>query len=165
MLKLDVKFDLPIYSGELDAKKLDNWLKKIEVYCRVQSILDNSSKIQLATLRMGGTALVWWESKIQDDLATHGKIISSWYEFTSALKKQFYPLGYMQQAIMDWQNLRQGKGQSIQEYTQVFRKKTLTLGIPLYTQDTLLKYIGGMHSYLKHTILMFSPSNFDEVCV
>jgi hypothetical protein len=39
------------------------------------------------------------------------------------------------------------------------------LGIPLYTQQTLLKYIGGLHSYLKHTILMLNPSNFDEVCV
>lgn len=71
----------------------------------------------------------------------------------------------MQQAIMDWQNLKQGKGQSVQEYTHVLRKMALTLGIPLYTQDTLLKYIGGMHSYFRHTILMFSPSNFDEVCV
>jgi hypothetical protein len=32
----------------------------------------------------------------------------------------FYPLGYMQQAMMDWQNLRQSKGQSVQEYTQEF---------------------------------------------
>ena len=71
----------------------------------------------------------------------------------------------MQQDIMDWKNLRQGKGQSVQEYMQVFRKKALTLGIPLYTQDSLLKYIGGMHSYLKHTILMFNPYNFDNVCV
>ena len=47
----------------------------------------------------------------------------------------------------------------------MFRKKALTLGIPLYTQDTLLKYICGMHSYLRHTILMFSPSNFVEVRV
>ena len=39
------------------------------------------------------------------------------------------------------------------------------MGIPLYTQETLLKYIGGLHSYLKHTILMLNPSNFDEVCV
>ena len=44
-VKLDVKFDLHIYSGELDAKKLDNWLKLIEVYCRVQNILDDSSRI------------------------------------------------------------------------------------------------------------------------
>ena len=55
---------------------------------------------------MGGTALVWWESNIQDDLTKKGKIISSWYEFTVPLKKQFYPFGYMQQAVMDWKNLR-----------------------------------------------------------
>ena len=39
----------------------------------------------------------------------------------------------MQQPIMDWKNLRQKKGQSVQEYTQEFRKKALALGIPLYT--------------------------------
>jgi ribosomal protein S8E len=39
------------------------------------------------------------------------------------------------------------------------------LVIPLYMQETLLKYIGGLHSYLRHTILMFNPTNFDEVCV
>ena len=54
---------------------------------------------------MGGTTLIWWERKLQEDLQTKGNIISSWYEFVSALKKQFYPLGHMQQAIMDWQNL------------------------------------------------------------
>jgi hypothetical protein len=47
----------------------------------------------------------------------------------------------------------------------MFRKKILSLGIPLYTQETLLKYIGGLHVYLMHSILMFNPSNFDEVCV
>jgi hypothetical protein len=165
LLKLDVKFELPMYNGELDAEKLDNWIKQIEVYCRIQQILDDTTKIQLATLRMGGTALIWWDSKTQEDLLKKGKIMSSWYEFTSALKKQFYPLGYMQQAVMDWQNLRQGKEQNVQEYTQVFRKRALVLGVPLYTQETLLKYIGGLHSHLRHSILMFNPSNLDEVCV
>jgi hypothetical protein len=66
---------------------------------------------------------------------------------------------------MNSQSLRQDKNQSVQDYTQTFRKKTLNLGIPLYTQETLLKYIGGLHSYLKHTILMLNPYNFDEVCV
>ena len=53
----------------------------------------------------------------QEDLLTKCKIISSWYEFTAALKKQFYPLGYIHQAMMDWKNLRHGKGQNVQEYT------------------------------------------------
>ena len=45
LLKLDAKFDFLVYNGELDAEKLDNGLKKIEVYCKVQNILDGSSKI------------------------------------------------------------------------------------------------------------------------
>jgi hypothetical protein len=39
------------------------------------------------------------------------------------------------------------------------------LEIPLHTPETLLKYIGGMHSYLHHSILMFNHTNIDEVSV
>ena len=53
----------------------------------------------------------------------------------------------------------------MQEFTQVFRKKALALDIPLNTCETLLKYIGSLHSYLRHTLVMFKPTNFDEVCV
>ena len=109
-LKLDIKFELPTYNGELNAEKLDDWIKHIEVYCRIQNLVDDQIKIQLSTFHLKGTALIWWESKTQEDLLTKGKIIFSWYEFTSALKKQFYPLGYIQQTMMDWQNLKQGKG-------------------------------------------------------
>jgi hypothetical protein len=63
-----VKFDFPMYNGELNAKKLDHWIKKIEVYCRVQKIVDEEEKFQLATLRLGGTTLIWWDSKNQEDL-------------------------------------------------------------------------------------------------
>lgn len=35
LLKLVVKFGLLVYDGELNAQKLDNWIKEIEVYCRV----------------------------------------------------------------------------------------------------------------------------------
>jgi hypothetical protein len=35
LLKLDFNFELLTYDGELNAKKLDNWINKIEVYCRV----------------------------------------------------------------------------------------------------------------------------------
>ena len=54
---------------------------------------------------------------------------------------------------------------NIQEYTQEFRKRDLILGRPFYTQETLLKFIEGLHSYLHHIILMFNPTNLGEVCV
>lgn len=97
--------------------------------------------MRLSTLYMGGTSLVWWESKTQNDVLTKVQVITSWYEFIVALKKQFYPLEHMQQAIIDWKTLRKAKVQNVQECTQEFRKKALALGIPLYTRQKLLKYI------------------------
>ena len=55
--------------------------------------------------------------------------------------------------------------QSVQSYTQDFRSGSLILGVDLSSQDTLLEYIGGLHNYLRHTILMFNPTNIDEVFV
>jgi hypothetical protein len=54
----------------------------------------------------------------------------------------------VQTAIICWQHLKQGKGKNVQVYTQEFKKKALSLGTPLYTRETLINYIGGMHSYL-----------------
>jgi len=39
------------------------------------------------------------------------------------------------------------------------------LGISLNSQETLLKYIGGLNNYLKHTLLMFDPTDLDKFCV
>jgi hypothetical protein len=164
-LKLDIKFELPIYNGEVNAEKLDNWIRQIEVYCRIQKIQDDETKIQLASLRLDSATLIWWESKTQEDMKKHGKILISWNDFIVAIKKQFYPLAYKQKATMEWKNFRQAKGQSVQSFTQEFRRRALVLGVDLSSQETLLKYIGALHSYLRHTILMFNPSNLDEVCV
>ena len=87
LIKLDVKFDLPIYDGELNAVKLDNWIRQIDVYYRVQSIDLDKSKIQLASLHLGGTALVWWEGRTQANMKRHGKTISICSEFVSTIKK------------------------------------------------------------------------------
>jgi hypothetical protein len=67
-LKLDIKFELPIYNGEVNAEKLDDWIRQIEVYCRIQKIQDDETKIHLASLRLDGSTLIWWESKIQEEI-------------------------------------------------------------------------------------------------
>eukprot|EP00253_Pinus_taeda_P005189 PITA_05189 len=162
LIKLDVKFDFPIYDGELNAEKLDNWIRQIDVYCRVQNVDSDRSKIQLASLRLGGTALVWWEGRTKADVKKHGKTISVWNDFIFAIRKQLYPLAYMQQAMMSWQSLQQLKGKSVQGYAQEFRKRALMLGISLDSPETLLKYIGGLHNYMRHIILMFNPTSIDE---
>jgi hypothetical protein len=67
-LKLDIKFELPINNGEVNAEKLDNWIRQIEVYCRIQKIQNDETKIQLASLKLDSEALIWWESNTQEEM-------------------------------------------------------------------------------------------------
>jgi hypothetical protein len=99
-LNIDVKFDFHTYDREFNAKKLDNWIKQIEVYCRVHKIIHDTSRIQLVTLCLSNTTLIWWESRTQANLIQHGKIVSSWIEFIVALRNKFYPLAYMKTSMI-----------------------------------------------------------------
>ena len=126
-----------MFNGEVNVEKIDKWIRQLEVYFRIQNFHDDDTKIQLASLRTEGATLVWWESKTKEEIKKHGKIILSWYDFITAIKQKFYP----------------------------FRRRYLLLGVYLQSPDTLLNYIGDLHSYLRHIILMFNPTSLDEVCV
>ena len=84
-----------------------------------------------------------------------GKIFPSWHDFISSLRKQFYPLGYKEKALIEWKSLKLRKGQSVQEYTDEFCNMALMLNIPLHTQETLMKYIGGFPTYIRNTAFIF----------
>ena len=80
---------MPIFNGEFNVEKLENWIRQLEVYLMIQNLHEDDTKIQLASLRMEGVALVWWEAKTKDEIKKHGKITLSWAEFISAIKQQF----------------------------------------------------------------------------
>ena len=99
-----------MYDGKVDPEILDNWVRQLEVNCRIKRIKDDDTKIQLASLRLESATLIWWEAKTQEDMKKRGKVLTYWNDFVVALRRQFYPLAYIQKATMDWKNFRQGKG-------------------------------------------------------
>jgi hypothetical protein len=74
-------------------------------------------------------------------------------------------LGYKEKALIEWKGLKLRKGQTVQEYTDEFRKMALMLDIPLHTQETLMKYIGGLPAHIRNIVFMFGTTNLDEVFV
>jgi hypothetical protein len=68
-------------------------------------------------------------------------------------------------AMMEWENLRKGKGQNVQSFIDEFRKQALALNFHLYSYETLMKYIVALHNYIRHALLLFNPTNLDEVCM
>jgi hypothetical protein len=119
----------------------------------------------LASLRLLGTALIWWQRKLQNGTQQVGNVFPSWQSFIFALRKKLCPLGYKEKALIEWQALKLRKGQTVQEYTDGFRKMALMLDIPLHTQETLMKYIGGLPAHIRNIVSMFGPTNLDEVYV
>jgi hypothetical protein len=87
LLKLDVKFVLPMYDGEVNADKLDNWVRHMEVCFNVQQIKYEATKIRLASLHLKITTLIWCQSKMQHGNQQVGNIFPSWHDFISALRK------------------------------------------------------------------------------
>ena len=63
-----------MFNSEINAEKLDNWIRQMEVYLRIQNLHEDNTKIQLTSLRMEDAALVWWEAKTKDEIKKHGKI-------------------------------------------------------------------------------------------
>jgi hypothetical protein len=76
-----------MFNGEANADKLNNCIRHIEFYCCVQQIEEEEERIHMDYLQLEGTTLVWWERKLQKGNKHNGKILNSWSEFTSALKK------------------------------------------------------------------------------
>ena len=94
-----------------------------------------------------------------------GNLLSSWASFIYTLKEKIYPLGYRQKYLMDWQYLRQGRGQGVHIFTEEFRKQALNLGIALDSCEVVINNIGSLHSYLGHSLLLFEPTTIDSASV
>jgi hypothetical protein len=78
----------------------------MELYCNVKKIKYEATKIILASLRLEGTTLIWWQSKMQHGTEQVGKIFPSWHNFISTLRKHFYPLGYKEKDLIEWKTLK-----------------------------------------------------------
>jgi hypothetical protein len=137
----------------------------MEIYCSEEQIKDEATQVKLASLCLVGTRLIWWQSKLKNGTQQVGNVFPSWQDFVFSLRKHFYPLGYKEKALIEWKSVKLRKGQTMQEYTYEFHKMALILNIPLHTQETLMKYIGGLTAHIHNIVFMFGPTNLDEVFV
>jgi hypothetical protein len=58
LLKIDVKFKFPMYDGEVNAERLDKWVRQMDVFRSVNQIKNEATEIKLASLRIEGTSLI-----------------------------------------------------------------------------------------------------------
>ena len=53
----------------------------------------------------------------------------------------------------------------MQSFTEEFRNKALKLGISLASPKTIKNNIRSLHSYMRHSLLLFEPTTIDAASV
>jgi len=59
--KVQVKFDIPIFEGQIDADVIDRWLNLLEGYFSVHEFFDQE-RIIFALLKVAPHVKDWWET-------------------------------------------------------------------------------------------------------
>lgn len=145
--KVEARIDIPTFDGTVDAEKLDSWIDQLETYFTLYGF-NSSEKVAFARLKLTSHALAWWNSQLK--MMNEEEVHRS--EFTRLLRREYYPMGYSQERWSRWHNLRQQRGQSVQEYTTEFRRLAVTLGISTDNEDVFTKYVVGLHRQIQNEL-------------
>ncbi|GJW19631.1 ATP-binding cassette subfamily C member 8 [Tanacetum coccineum] len=80
-----------MYEGRtLSTRAVDDFLWDMEQYLEGVNVVDDASKIMMATRYLKDTAALWWRSRY-GDIERGTETIDTWAEFVADFKKQFYP--------------------------------------------------------------------------
>ncbi|XP_070035444.1 uncharacterized protein [Nicotiana tomentosiformis] len=107
----------PVFKGVRDAQEVENFLWNLENYLRHGKVRDDEAMINTAVLYLSETAMLWWRRKMADvdkGLCT----ISTWDQFKSECKRQFFPNNVLYEARRKLTELKQTG--SIRVYVKEF---------------------------------------------
>ncbi|KAM1507545.1 hypothetical protein TB2_016611 [Malus domestica] len=159
-LNIDFKVNIPIYKGDIDPEKLDNWIDVLETYYTVYKY-SNAQKIKFASLKLSSHALTWWTSYQR----RYNVSDLTWKNFKILLRKQFYPVGYEEEKWYKWQHYKQRFGQTIQEYTTEFHNQAMVLDIDIDDYDVFMKYTGVLADYIRRELKLFTVESIEDATV
>lgn len=85
-LKLEVKFDLKSFGRDTNIEKLNQWLKQLEVFLKVQKVEYVWEKIEIIEPKLERSAFIWWEAYFNTIKNGDEFSISSWRSFKELLQ-------------------------------------------------------------------------------
>ena len=78
------------FSGQRDAKELENFLWHMERYFEAIALTDEAMKVRTATLYLTDNATLWWCRRFLE-IEKGTCTIDTWVDFKREIKKRFYP--------------------------------------------------------------------------
>nr|GFD09791.1 hypothetical protein [Tanacetum cinerariifolium] len=89
-----------------EARAVDDFLWEMEQYLEGVNVVDDASKIKMATRYLKDTAALWWRRR-HGDIERGTATIDTWAGFMADFKKQFYPENAKNEAKSRLRKLKQ----------------------------------------------------------
>ena len=131
------------FSGQRDAKELDNYLWHMERYFEAIGLKDEATKVRTATLYLIDNATLWWRRKFVE-MERKTCTIDTWADFKREIKKQFYPEDVKYMARKKIKHLKHTG--SISDYVKEF--SSLMLEAPsMDEKDLVFNFMDNLQSW------------------
>ena len=95
------KFDLGMFSGNLNPNKLIDWINELEDYFEYEDIKD-LDRVRYAKTKMKGHAKILWQEVHLERNRRGKEKITKWDHMVNKLKKQFIPVDYELDLLPQW---------------------------------------------------------------
>ncbi|KAK0602998.1 hypothetical protein LWI29_000294 [Acer saccharum] len=130
------------FEGKRDAKELENFLWDMEQYFKAAKI-PNREQVNITSMYLGRDAMLWWRTRIMDDLSAGRPKIATLESLKKELKYQFLPYN------MSWlvrESLKKMKQSgSVREYVKEF--SLLMLDIQDMSEvDKQFNFVSGLQN-------------------
>jgi hypothetical protein len=148
--KVQIKFDITIFEGQIDVDVVDKWLNLLEGYFSVHNFL-NREKITFALLKVVPHVKYWWENFCEQKETKETSLFTvttTWESFKDAIKEQYYPFRSYDDFYTKWTTLRQERDQAVPNFTNIFHTLRTKLGIKESERNMVLKYRDALHRYI-----------------
>ncbi|RVW74266.1 hypothetical protein CK203_051029 [Vitis vinifera] len=146
------------FSGNRDAKELDNFLWHMERYFEVIALTDEAAKVRTATLYLTDTTTLWWHRRFAD-MEKGICTIETWKYFKREIKRQFYPEDV---AYLARKNMRRLKHTGWAEQ-ELRRRGVQDLTIAMAVAESLTDYKRGDSSKVESLEDSHAMGGGDEV--
>ena len=136
------------FSGQRDAKELDNFLWHMERYFEAITLTDEAVKVRTAMLYLTNNATLWWRRRFLE-IEKGTCTIDTWANFKREIKKQFYPedVGYIARKKM--RHLKHTR--SIRDYVKEF--SSLMLEAPdMNEKELLFNFMDNLYGWAEQEL-------------
>lgn len=141
---------------------MDTWLFQVNLYFAVLSQASDKDKILFTAGYLTGPAATWWQLQCQGlPPGTLPASITTWADFSNALKGQFTPVNQVRIARDQLANLKQIT--TVKRYVNEFN--TLSLKIPdLSDVERIDRFLRGLKPKVRAEVELRSPTDFSAAC-